>query len=124
MISRSSFRTANNRPFGLAANDRLRPTTDFHIAISLPESGRPTPELSRAAQRRRLERLVGRLSGCFPRTLLGIDRREGEVVDALHTFDMAQSLNEAGRQEDDRKITHGVDHPCRGGTTYRRDALR
>ena len=67
--------------------------------------------------------LGGPLDSCS-RTSSGIDRREGEVVDALHTFDMAQSLNEAGRQEDDREITLGVDHPCRGGTTDRRDALR
>ena len=37
---------------------------------------------------------------------------------------MAQPFNEAGRQEDDREITLGVDHPCRGGTTDRRDTLR
>src|SRR6187402_1135819 len=60
-----------------------------------------------------LQRMVRRLSDCFPRTLLSVDGREGEVVDALHTFDMAQPLNEAGRQEDDREITLGVDHPCR-----------
>ena len=81
--------------------------------FGFPDCCHSTPALSRATPRRRLKRLVRRLSDCFPRTLLDVDRREGEVVDALHTFDMAQPLNEAGRQEDDREIPLGVDHPRR-----------
>lgn len=62
---------------------------------------------------RRLERFARGSSDCDPRGLSGVDRREGQVVDALHTFDMAQALDEAGRQEDDGEIALGVDHPCR-----------
>lgn len=56
-----------------------------------------TPELSRAAKRARLERIVRQSSDCFRRRLLGLDRGQGQVVDTLHTLDMAQALNKAGR---------------------------